>query len=76
MRSAHLGDGRSRIAATGRSTLVRSTPKWLEAETPEMGRLLNPEALAAKVVKAAAFFERSAALGMETDAVFESRADV
>ena len=71
-RSAHLGGGRSRIATTGRSTLVRSTPKWLEAETPEMGCLLNPDALAAMVLKAAAFFERSAALGMETDAIFDS----
>lgn len=32
-RSAHRGGGRSRIATTGRSTLVRSTPKWLEIET-------------------------------------------
>ena len=75
-RSAHRGDGRSRIAATGRSTLVRSTPKWLEAETPEMGHLLDPAALSAMLANAAAFFERSAALGMETDAVFKSIADV
>lgn len=74
-RSAHLGDGRSRIASTDRSTLVRATPKWLEVETPEMGCLLDPEKLAALVVKAAAFFERCEALGLETDAVFEGRAD-
>jgi hypothetical protein len=69
-RSAHAGGGRSRIATTGRRTLVRSLPKWLEAETPEMGRLLDPAALEVLVEKAAAFFERSAGLGMETDAVF------
>eukprot|EP00966_Prymnesium_polylepis_P243388 5628295-Prymnesium_polylepis.1 len=73
-RSAHAGGGRSRIATTGRTTLVRSLPKWLEAETPDMGRLLDPAALEVLVGQAAAFFERSAALGMETDAVLPSAA--
>ena len=71
-RSAHAGGGRSRIATTGRSTLVRTLPKWMEAETPEMGHLLDPVALEAMVLRAAEFFERSAAHGMETDAVFEA----
>lgn len=68
-RSAHMGGGRSRIATTGRSTLVRSLPKWKEAETPEMGCLLNPAALEALLGKAAAFFEHSRAHGLETEKV-------
>jgi len=73
-RSAHAGGGRARIAVTGRTTLVRSTPKWVEAETPEMGTLLDAGKLEALVGKAAAFFERSAALGFETAATLSCAA--
>lgn len=38
-----------------------------------MGCLIDPVELAAMIVQA--FFERSEALGMETDAVFEGRAE-
>ena len=66
--SAHGTHGRSRLATTGRTTLVRTLPKWKEAELPLMGQLLDPDALAVMIERAAAFFDAASA-GFTTEAV-------
>ena len=56
--SAHRLSGRNRLRTTGRKTLKRIVPKWLEDEhpMPAIGQLLDPSALKRMFFKAAEFF--------------------
>ena len=74
--SAHGSHGRSRLATTGRNTLVRTLPKWLEAELPPMGQLLDPDALTAMLARAATFFDAPSADGFFTEAVLPTSTPV
>ena len=67
--SGHDSHGRSRLSTTGRKTLKRTMPKWNEAERPEIGKLLDPVALADMVARASAVF--ASATTFETEAVLE-----
>jgi hypothetical protein len=67
--SAHGAHGRSRLLTTGRTTLVRSMPKFEQAELPPMGQLLNPDALSVMLERAAVFFNAPTADGFSTEAM-------
>ena len=54
--AAHRENSRSHIKTTGRNTLYRTLPKWVQDELPEMGYLLDPDVLPALVDKAIGFF--------------------
>jgi hypothetical protein len=73
--SAHRSTGRSRIATTGRLTLCRTMPKWEQEELPEMGNLLEPEALLGMLEKLSLMFADEAAVGFATAAVLEGVPD-
>ena len=64
--SAHGLHGRSRLSTTGRKTLVRTMPKWQEAELPEMGRLLDVAAVVEMLERANEML--TGAVGFETSA--------
>ena len=66
--SAHGSHGRSRLSTTGRKTLSRDLPKWEATELPPMGQLLDPDALAVMLERAAGFFSAPSA-GFSTEAV-------
>ena len=66
--SAHGAHGRSRLSTTGCRSLQRTLPKYQEEELPEMGRLLDPDALVYMLEKAAVVFSDAAALGFSTAA--------
>ena len=51
---------------TGRKTLVRTMPKWQEAELPEMGRLLDVAAVVEMLERANEML--TGAVGFETSA--------
>ena len=73
--SAHRSTGRSRLATTGRLTLCRTMPKWEQEELPQMGNLLDPEALVGMLEKARLMFADKAAVGFTTAAVMEEMPD-
>ena len=54
--AAHREGSRSGARTTGRNTLVRTVPKYIADELPEMGNLLDPDVLPSLIVKALAFF--------------------
>ena len=62
-------------ATTGRLTLCRTMPKWEQEELPQMGNLLDPEALVGMLEKARLMFADEAAVGFTTAAVMEEMPD-
>ena len=54
--AAHKPGTRSRIVTTGRNTLNRIVPKFLQDELPAMGYLLDINVLPSLIDKALSFF--------------------
>ena len=70
---AHKPNSRSGVRTTGRNTLDRTVPKWLQDELPEMGYLLDVDVLPALITKAQSFFDKLADAELNGDEMWSER---
>ena len=71
--AAHRENSRSHIRTTGRNTLNRTLPKWLQDELPEMGYLLEVDVLPTLIDKALGFFKSQTNSELQGEAIWAER---
>ena len=71
--AAHKKNSRSNIRTTGRNTLNRTLPKWLQDELPEMGYLLDIDVLPTLIDKALEFFSSQTNTELKGDEMWAQR---
>ena len=71
--AAHRENSRSHIRTTGRNTLNRTLPKWLQDELPEMGYLLDVDVLPTLIDKALGFFKSQTNSELQGEAIWAER---
>ena len=70
---AHKPNSRSGVRTTGRNTLDRTVPKWLQDELPEMGYLLDVDVLPTLIDKALGFFKSQTNSELQGEAIWAER---